>query len=198
MAAATFVAGCALLSGCGSGSPVGPGNTVDAKALSATISAGLAKRFAIPAPQVTCPPGEKNIKGSTFRCATDIDGQALPINAEVRKDNSVDWQPGSAVIATSKAAEAISAKFTAQLQLPVTATCGSQTLTVVAVGASFTCTASVNDGPRQVTVTAQDLAGNVSFVLAPPDSGPDSTTPPVTSAPTPESKPGPAATLPGT
>lgn len=169
------------LAGCGSSSGAGPGHTVDAARLDAQISSGLATRLQILAPKVSCPAGRPDVEGTIFFCGTTVDGQALTINAKVAGNNNVNWQPGSAVVSNARTAAAINEK------LGSSARCGNQALTVVAVQAAFTCTATVNGQARQVTVTAVDLTGNVNLTLVPASTGPASSTPPITAAPTPGS-----------
>lgn len=182
------------LAGCGAQA----GATIDAAKLNSQISTGLAQRLSIPAPPVRCPAGQANRKGTTFRCSTTIDGQALAITAAVSDDQgNVHWQPSDALISTPRAAAAIDRQFGTQLQVPITATCGEHPLAVVAVGGSITCAATVGGSTRQVTVTARDLAGNVDLSLDPATTGPQSTAPPVTAAPTPGSLPLSPSTLPG-
>ncbi|MDQ6838050.1 MAG: DUF4333 domain-containing protein, partial [Actinomycetota bacterium] len=189
-ATVTALAGGGLV-GCGGQSA---GATIDAARLNDQISTGLAKQVGIPAPQVRCPQGQANRQGRTFRCSTTVDGQALVITAAVSDtQGNVRWQPSDALVSTPRAVTAIERQFTTQLHSSVTADCGHHAVTVVAVGASITCGAAVNGTARQVTVTARDLAGNVDLSLAPPANGPQSTTPPVTAAPTPGSAPGPPA-----
>ena len=101
------------------------------------------------------------------------------------------------MVSNAKTAGAINQKLGAQLQEPVVAHCGTRTLTVVAVQGTFTCAAMINGQARQVTVTAEDLTGNVNLALVPPSTGPASSVPPVTAAPTPGSTPYTPATLPG-
>ena len=183
------------LAGCG-GHPAAA--TIDAAKLNTQISTGLAQRLGIPAPPVHCPVGQANRPSQTFRCSTAIDGQALPITAAVSdSQGNVHWQPSDALISTPETATAIDRQFGAQLHSSVTADCGRRPLAVVAIGASITCAAKVNSSARQVTVTARDLAGNVDLSLDPPASGPQSTSPPVTAAPTPGSLPLSPSTLPG-
>ncbi|MDQ2728199.1 MAG: DUF4333 domain-containing protein [Actinomycetota bacterium] len=194
-AGAVVAGGIALgvLTGCGGH---GAGATIDAVKLNNQISTGLATRLAIPAPAVRCPGGQANHQGTTFRCSTTIDGQALAITAAVSDgQGDVHWQPSDALISTPETAAAIERQFGAQLHSSITADCGRHHLSVVAIGASITCATTVNGSARQVTVTARDLAGNVDLSLDPPATGPQSTSPPVTAAPTPGSLP--PATLPG-
>jgi hypothetical protein len=191
--AAAIVAG--AVAGCGAQAA---GATIDTAKLNTQISSGLATRLAIPAPPVRCPGGEANRPGTTFRCSTTVDGQPLAITAAVSDgQGNVHWQPSDALISTPKAAAAIDRQFGAQLRSSVTADCGRHALAVVAIGASITCAATVNGSARQVTVTARDLAGNVDLSLDPPATGPLSSTPPVTAAPTPGSVPPSLSTLPG-
>lgn len=182
------------LAGCGARSAA----TIDAAKLNNQISTGLAQRLDIPAPPVHCPASQANRQGTTFRCSTTVDGQALGITAGVSdSQGNVHWQPRDALISAPRTAAAIDRQFGAQLHSPITSDCGRNRLSVVAVGASITCEATVSGAARQVTVTALDLAGNVDLSLAPPATGPQSTTPPVTAAPTPGSLPGSRSTLPG-
>ncbi|MGI8752057.1 MAG: DUF4333 domain-containing protein [Acidimicrobiales bacterium] len=183
------------LAGCGS---QGAGATIDAAKLNNQISTGLAHRLGIPAPPVRCPGGQANRRGTTFRCSTEIDSQPLAITAAVSDgQGDVHWQPSDALISTPETAAAIDRQFGAQLRSSITADCGTHPLAVVAIGASITCAATVNGSARHVTVTARDLAGNVDLSLDPPATGPQSTSPPVTAAPTPGSLPLSPSTLPG-
>jgi len=168
------------LGGCGAGR-----GTIDARRLDGQISTGLAQRLAIAPPVVACPPGQRDARGVTFSCTTSVDGQALTITVQASDgQGNVRWQPASAIVSAERTAMAINQQFSAQLQTPVTSACGARRLVVVAVGATFSCSATVKGQPRQVTVSAQDLTGNVHLVLDPPASGPGATTPAVT-APTP-------------
>lgn len=198
LAVSAVVAGGVALSalaGCGGH----PAATIDAAKLNTQISTGLAHRLGIPGPPVHCPGGQANRPSTTFRCSSAIDGQSLTIAAAVSdSQGNVHWQPSDALISTPETAAAIDRQFGAQLHSSVTADCGRHPLAVVAIGASITCAARVNGSARQITVTARDLAGNVDLSLAPPATGPRSTTPPVTAAPTPGSLPGSRSTLPAT
>lgn len=197
IARAALAGGVAIggLTGCGGQAT---GATIDAAKLNGQISTGLAQRLTIPAPAVRCPEGQANRKGTTFRCSTMVDGQPLVITAAVSDgQGNVHWQPSDALISTPRAAAAIDRQFGAQLHSSVTATCGAHAVAVVAVGASITCAATVGGSARQVVVTAQDLAGNVALSLGPPATGPQATTPAVTLAPTPGSRPLSPSTLPG-
>ena len=183
------------LAGCGAQAA---GATIDATKLDTQISTGLASRLTIPAPPVQCPPGEADRQGTTFRCSTTVDGQPLAITAAVSDgQGNVHWQPSDALISTPRAAAAIDRQFGAQLRTPVTADCGPHALAVVALRASISCAATVDGSARHVTVTARDLAGNVDLSLDPPATGPQSTSPPITAAPTPGSLPASPSTLPG-
>jgi hypothetical protein len=183
------------LAGCGAQAA---GATIDASKLNTQISAGLATRLGIPAPPVRCPQGEANRQGTTFRCSTAVDGQPLAITAAVSDgQGNVHWQPSDAVISTPKAVAAIDRQFGAQLRTSITADCGPRPLAVVEVNASISCAATVDGAARHVTVTARDLAGNVDLSLDPPATGPQSTNPPITAAPTPGSLPASPSTLPG-
>jgi hypothetical protein len=189
------LAGCGALGGCGAQAA---GSTIDATKLNNQISTGLAQRFGIAAPPVRCPPAEANRRGTTFRCSAAVDGQALTIAAAVNDDQgNVDWQPSDALISTPRTVAAIDRQFSDQLGAPVTADCGPRPLSVVAVGATITCAATVNGSSRRVTVTARDLAGNVDLSLDPPATGPQSTSPALTAPSGPGSVPPPPSTLPG-
>ncbi|MDQ6782910.1 MAG: DUF4333 domain-containing protein [Actinomycetota bacterium] len=179
-----------VVAGCGGSTAT----TIDATRLNMQISTGLSRQLTIPAPQVRCPTGQANRQGSTFRCSTSVDEQALSITAAVSDNQgNVKWQPSDAVLSTSKTVTAIEHQLGTQLRSTITADCGKRSLVVIALGASITCTATERGSARKVTVTARDLAGNVDLSLAPLRSGPQSSTPPITAGPTPPAH----STLPG-
>lgn len=184
-------AAAALAAGCGSPPPP----TVNADHLGQQISSGLAQRYGLAKPSVTCPSGQANTSGTTFACHTAITGQALTINVQVHMPNDVRWQPAASVISTANTAQAIDDRFASQLGGSVRPACGSASIRVVEVGSSFSCTAPVAGASRTFRVTATDLTGDVALSLLPPATGPGATTPPVTAPPTPGSVP--SGTIPG-
>jgi hypothetical protein len=181
----------AVAAGCGST----PARTVDAGRLEGQISNGLAQRYGVTRPTVTCPPGEANTAGTTFACHARLGGQDLTVNAQVHVPDDVRWQPAASILSNAMTAQAIESRLADQAGGHLQAACGPSPVRVVAVGASFDCTATVAGGARTVQVTATDLTGDVSLDLLPPATGPGATTPPVTAPGTPGTVP--PGTLPG-
>jgi hypothetical protein len=169
---------------------------VDPAHLGAQIASGLAQRYSLPAPAVSCPAHEANTAGTTFACTTALAGTALTIDVQVAAPDQVHWQPAASVISTANTARAIDQRFGPQLGATLRATCGPAPIRVVAVGSSFGCSATVDGSARTFQVEARDLTGNVDISLLPPASGPGATMPPVTAPATPGTTPA-SGTLPG-
>ena len=77
-------------------------------------------------------------------------------------------EPTAAVIDVASASSLLQKQISATAHAPTIVRCGSLPVLVVAPGTSFACTAKVgSQASRALTVTVEDLQGNVRFDLAP-------------------------------
>lgn len=152
-----------VLAGCG-------GARLNTSRAEAQMTAQFRKAYA-PATvtDAQCPDHVDNKKGETFACRLDVAGTEVKVTAtQVDGKGSVSVATDKAVIIVSK----VQADLTAQLQAayqsdleapPVTVDCGQPPVRVLAVSASFTCTATTPAGPLTQRVVVKDVAGNVAY-----------------------------------
>lgn len=161
------VIGCALLAAaCG----VSPHHTLDSKSVSGEISSQIATAYSIPAPDVTCPASIPSRPGQTFQCSTTLEGQPVQIDGTVTgTGNEFTPTPSEPIVAVRPTVSLLSKEIAQQTHHSARVDCGPHRVLVVAVGASFKCTATFpGERPREVTVTVTNRQGNAfRFSLAP-------------------------------
>jgi Tfp pilus assembly protein FimT len=132
---------------------------LDSKQAASQIAGYLASTYGLANPVVNCPGGVKvKVKG-TFDCRTSLEGQPLTVHATLTDDQGhFTPKPAAAVVVVAKVATAIEST-----EAKATLRCGSHTVLVGQVGATFVCTATTASGPATYRVTVADLAGNVRY-----------------------------------
>jgi hypothetical protein len=159
------IAGLALvaLAGCG-------GSKLNTSRAETQMTDQFRKSFA-PATvgEVRCPDQVPNKKGATFVCSVDVSGTEVKVTAtQVDGKGSVSVAADKAVIVVAKVQADLTAQLRAayqsDLESPVvTVDCGQPPVRVLAVSASFTCTANTPAGTLTERVVVRDVAGQVSY-----------------------------------
>jgi uncharacterized protein DUF4333 len=155
----------ACLTSCG----VGPHHILNAASLSHEISSELSARYPVGSPIVNCPPDVAATTGTEFVCSTVLDGQPVQLDGTVTGSNGrFTFIPQAAIIVIATATSLLTHDLADQTHVRPLVTCGTRLVAVVAVGKSFTCSATFpGQSPRKVTVTVTDRQGHVRVTLAP-------------------------------
>jgi hypothetical protein len=168
-AAARLAALSILLVGALGACGVGPSHTLDTSSVERQIAEELASRYPIGTPTVVCTRRVRAVPGATFSCSATIDGQTLVLTGTVTdRSGRYTVTPTASIIEAGHAASLIEREIAASAG-GATVDCGNRAVLVVPVGHTFLCTAHVTgQQPRPVTVTVDNLQGDVRISLPPP------------------------------
>ena len=140
---------------------VGPHNTLKAASVGSQIASQIASKYAIPAPTVDCPASIPSKAGQKFVCTTTLEGQPVQIDGTVT-DNGSHFTPAPAepIVAVGPTVSLLVDEIAKQTHHTARVDCGPHKVLVVALGATFKCTATfAGEKPRPVTVTVTNLEG---------------------------------------
>jgi hypothetical protein len=116
-----------------------------------------------------CPDHVSSKKGATFECRLAVGGTDVTVTAtQVDGKGSVSVATDKAVIVVAKVQADLTAQLRAAYQSDldapvVTVDCGQPPVRVLAVGASFPCTATTPAGTVTQRVVVKDTAGQVAY-----------------------------------
>ena len=155
----------ALVAGCSSG----PARTLNAGSVAGQISAQLATRYHLDAPQVSCPPRVPARPGQVFVCSAVLDGQRVRLDATVTSGSGAfTIEPEEAVLVPASVASQLAERIAARAGTSPAVSCPGGPVVVIALHHSLTCTATFSgQAPRQVVVTVVDRRGDFGFQLLP-------------------------------
>jgi hypothetical protein len=153
---------CALAIG---GAACAPG--LDAEALEAEISEGLADQTGIEIARVRCPRDVGPEPGATFECLAEAEGGTIAVSVRVLdSEGRKRWRFTRGLVKGLALEDQIDSWLRERMPShTVWIDCG-RGYRVATPGATFTCTAESDSGhARNIRVTVEDELGNVSWVL---------------------------------
>jgi hypothetical protein len=111
-------------------------------------------------------------KGQTFTCTATLDGQRVELVATVTgPGGQFTVVPKSAIIVVSSQTAQLADDIEKEAHVRGDVDCGSRSVIVVEVGATFTCTVTFPEQkPRTVTVKVMNVQGDFGYTVAPAES----------------------------
>lgn len=155
-----------VLAGCSGSVSIGSSDQLDTAKLENTLTEASQNAFpAFSVGNAQCPDDVKLEAGGTFTCTVDVEGQ--PLRFDVTQDDekgNVSYVKAQAALDTVKLEASLTGQIKEQTGVDVTVACPGDKVLVKDVGATFPCDATAADGTTTVvTVTVDDLDGNISF-----------------------------------
>ncbi|QXC63251.1 DUF4333 domain-containing protein [Aquihabitans sp. G128] len=143
--------------------------TLDTDGTERAIDKVIGSRIEPDVKEVRCPADIARGKGRSFSCRALLEGTGGEVRLRVRQvdaDGTLDVDLLDAVVDRKAVATDLRRQLVKRFLRTFTVDCGTEAISVVAPGSTFTCSAKDPAGKRTITVTVTDAAGTVSYDIA--------------------------------